>query len=124
MTHDEKKPGGTPLGAQPLTAAEEEAAHSRGMHKCPACGDELPLELNEFECAGKGHHYAVRRDSVFPTPTPAQIDRDFRRAMQNVISIVIVFVVIVVVIVAIRIATTPLPRRLPAQPTTTQQTGD
>jgi len=57
----------TLVKAEPeLDADEVQAAAAQGMHLCPACGDWLPLELTEFHCAGKGHHYAVTRTSIYP----------------------------------------------------------
>jgi hypothetical protein len=55
------------------------------MMVCPKCGDWLPLALGEYTCAGPGHHVAVRPYSVIPIvpPTPNDVDRTYRLAVQN-----------------------------------------
>lgn len=57
---------------------EVQAAAQQGKHICPACGDWLPLELHEFRCAGKGHHYAVSRTSIYPAGPEGPADRVLR----------------------------------------------
>lgn len=74
---------------------------------CPKCGDRVPIDLGKFECAGPGHHVAVLRSSVYPATTQADVERAWRRAMQNVVSTLILVLVLIVAVVAARVGCKP-----------------
>lgn len=60
-----------------LDVDEVQAAAQQGQQICQSCGDWLPLELHEFRCAGKGHHFAVSRTSVYPQgPADRVLERE------------------------------------------------
>lgn len=89
---------------------EAQAAAAKGQVVCPACGDWLPLELHEFRCAGKGHHYAVSRSSVYPEGPADRVlrrEREHDERMQKLPKLIsdVVFALFIVSFIALLVVT-------------------